>query len=388
MNKTQLSICILSIFFLLSCKQKEEDSTAQYIKDLVEIKKTSFPIDENTYYLSKRIFQFEEDGKEFLFFGNLEKKQYEILIYDITKQNLHKRIPLMKQGPNGIPSITGCKPFDDSKTIMIFQHSASRLYTINDKGEILTRHSVKLPDGRFTYCEDGFSYFYNPSFCLDSIVYLFHSLEKPNMTKEDWKNLSMFSYLNLKSGKTGVTSIHYPSIFGGEIKNPAGGHRFTYDYNYKQGKLVCSFTIYDSLMVSDDLKQVRWYNGKSRYMKSVRPKLEEANGGIQALVKMKERGKYHNVMYDKYRDVYYRFVELPYELQKNESPYGDQYAREFSVIIFDKDFNIIGETKFPGNKYFYKMSFVGRDGLYISENNTANPEFDEDKLVFACFKVE
>ena len=34
------------------------------------------------------------------------------------------------------------------------------------------------------------------------------------------------------------------------------------------------------------------------------------------------------------------------------------------------------------------MSFVGRDGLYISENNLANPKFDEDKLVFACFTLE
>ena len=93
-------------------------------------------------------------------------------------------------------------------------------------------------------------------------------------------------------------------------------------------------------------------------------------------------------MYDKYRDVYYRFVELPYELKQNESPFDDPKGREFSIIIIDKDFNIIGETKFPGNKYFYKMSFVGRDGLYISENNLANPEFDEDKLVFACFKLE
>ena len=41
-----------------------------------------------------------------------------------------------------------------------------------------------------------------------------------------------------------------------------------------------------------------------------------------------------------------------------------------------------------GNKYFYKMSFVSRDGLYISENNLANPEFDEEKLIFACFKLE
>ena len=123
-------------------------------------------------------------------------------------------------------------------------------------------------------------------------------------------------------------------------------------------------------------------------MESIRPILYEASGGIQSLAKLKERGKYHNFMYDKYRNVYYRIAELPYEFKQNESPFDDPRGREFSIIIFDKDFNIIGETKFPGNKYFYKMSFVGRDGLYISENNLANPEFDEDKLVFACFKLE
>jgi hypothetical protein len=93
-------------------------------------------------------------------------------------------------------------------------------------------------------------------------------------------------------------------------------------------------------------------------------------------------------MYDKYRNVYYRFVEHPCELAKDEGYMDEPKAREFSVIILDKDFQIIGETKFPGNKYFIRMSFVGRDGLYISENNLANPDFDEDKLVFACFKLE
>ena len=34
------------------------------------------------------------------------------------------------------------------------------------------------------------------------------------------------------------------------------------------------------------------------------------------------------------------------------------------------------------------MSFVGREGLYISENNLENPQFDENKLVFTCFKIK
>ena len=63
-------------------------------------------------------------------------------------------------------------------------------------------------------------------------------------------------------------------------------------------------------------------------------------------------------------------------------------GKEFSVIVLNADFEIIGETKFPGKKYFYKMSFVGREGLYISENNLENPQFDENKLVFTCFKIK
>ena len=58
------------------------------------------------------------------------------------------------------------------------------------------------------------------------------------------------------------------------------------------------------------------------------------------------------------------------------------------VIVLNADFEIIGETKFPGKKYFYKMSFVGREGLYISENNLENPQFDENKLVFTRFKIK
>ena len=372
----------------LSCQQKADVSNARYIKDLVETHKLTLPVDENTYYMSKSMFQFEENSKEYLYFGNFQKRQYEILIYDLENHNLYKRIPLLKEGPNGVPSISGCKPFEDSNTYFLFQHHLRRLSIINDQGELLRYYPVKLPEGQFTHYDDGWSYFFNPSFCVDSVVYFRHGLNKAQMKTHEWKDVSMFTYLNMKNGEVGPLPLHYPSIFDHDVENPAGGFKFSYDYNYEQNKLVCSFTGYDSLMVSDDLQNVRWYNGKSRYMESIRPILYEASGGIQSLAKLKERGKYHNLMYDRYRDVYYRIAELPYEFKQNESPFDDPRGREFSIIIFDKDFNIIGETKFPGNKYFYKMSFVGRDGLYISENNLANPEFDEDKLVFACFKLE
>ena len=116
---------------------------------------------------------------------------------------------------------------------------------------------------------------------------------------------------------------------------------------------------------------------------------EGPNGVPNALIMYMEKPKYFHMMYDRYRNVYYRFAEMPCKLAKDETPYDNfaPKAREFSVIILNDKFDIIGETKFPGNKYFYRMSFVGKDGLYISENNFANPEFDENKLVFSCFKL-
>ena len=66
----------------------------------------------------------------------------------------------------------------------------------------------------------------------------------------------------------------------------------------------------------------------------------------------------------------------------NIKPFSNNPHQSFSIIILNKDYEIIGETKFPGNTYAHHLCFVGKKGLYISENNENNPQFDENKLVF------
>lgn len=291
MHKLLIVVSIVSMFCLLSCQQKADISTARYIKDLVVSKKLILPADENTYYMSRSMFQLEEDDREYLYFGNFEKRQYEILVYDLECRRLYKRIPLTREGPNAILGMRGCKPFEGTKNYLLFEHVIKRVSIVDDRGEIRKRYFVKLPNGH-TRCDDGWSYFYNPSFCVDSVAYFSHGMNKPQMKMHEWKELSMFTYLNLKNGEVGSLPLYYPSIFDQDVENPAGGEGFSYDYNYTQNRLVCSFTGYDSLMISDDLRNVRWKDGKSRYMKSIRAKLEEASEGVQALAKLKERGAY------------------------------------------------------------------------------------------------
>ena len=386
MKKEHTLLITISILCLCSCQTKTEKPSATYDIGLVEAKKITLPIDEKTYFLSKSIFQFEEDGKEYLHFENSRKGMYEIVTFDLDKQDVHHRLPIQPEGPNGIPAMYGSKPYPDSKNYLIFQGMAFRISQMDGNGNVIRNYQLKSP-GRFvrvilsTFC-------YFPSFVRDSVLYFDQPVA--SRKKRNLDNYPLFAGLDLRTGELGFAPLYFPTTFKGDYSHITSGDRFTYDYNYKEDRLVCSFIESDSIMVTDDLSNVKWYNAKSLFLNSMTPYLNDMEEDVNDIIRYEEAPKYWHLMYDKYRDVYYRFAEMPCELAKDEDPYDEftPKAREFTVIILDKDFRIIGETKFPGNKYFYKMSFVGRDGLYISENNPANPEFDEDKLVFACFKLE
>ena len=383
--KLLLLIGLCAICF--SCQTNTKQAEPLYVKGLAEAKKITFPIDEDTYYHSRYMFQFEEGKNELLVFQNTEKGTHKIIVFDISNQKVFKEIPIRREGPNGISRLNGCYPFFDSQTFLLFQNSVNKTSVYTDQGEILKNYSIRHSDKTFT-TNIITSNLYHPCFIKDSILYLANDDIHQRMKKGDWQRSHLFRAQDLRTEELWKLPFVYPSVFNMEVKNPSGGYEYSYDFNHKDNVLVCSFCGYDSIMVTDDMKNARWYNGKSRYLKTLHPVVGESADGFEWIGKQKQSGEYWHFMYDKYRDVYYRLVEHPCELGPGEYPMDEPKAREFSVIIFDKDFNIIGETKFPGNKYFYKMSFVGRDGLYISGNNLANPDFDENKLVFACFKLE
>ena len=390
MNNIYWLIIGINFFVLSSCQSKSGRLDPIYCTELKELKKISLPVDENTYYLSKSIFHFEDQGKEFLSFGNQSKRQYatEIIIYDLNSQDIYKRFPLLREGPNAIPAAYGAVPLGSPDVFIYYQNNMRKITLSDGDGQVIRRYQIVSPDGKPVYIPEGLSYAHYPSFMIDSVIYFAQRSGKPSVMRNEWKTIPMFAMMNLKDGKISRSSLCFPSIFDMDVKDITTGNEFVYDYNYKDKRLVCAFIEFDSLLVTDDMKNVRWYNGKSRYLKKMRPILKEGVDGFMGIKEAVEAASYSHIMYDKYRDIYFRFAEMPCELGANEYVYNDAKAREFSVIIFDKDFRIIGETKFPGNKYFYKMSFIGRDGLYISENNEANPEFDENKLVFACFGLQ
>ena len=80
-------------------------------------------------------------------------------------------------------------------------------------------------------------------------VFLRQEILKPDMKKEDWPRTHMFASQDLRTGEVKWIPIFYPPIFKEEYDNIAGGYGFSYEYNYKESRLVCGFFGYDSLMV-------------------------------------------------------------------------------------------------------------------------------------------
>lgn len=63
------------------------------------------------------------------------------------------------------------------------------------------------------------------------------------------------------------------------------------------------------------------------------------------------------------------------------------WKEKFSVIILNKDFQIIGETLFPESIYNSYVFFVHKDGLYISRDYQMIYGQSEDYMTFELFNL-
>lgn len=386
---------LLPLFLLIiSCGKKQSVSFDNQVS-LAGSDTLVFLLDNSTYYVSKAIFQFEDNGKEYLLFQNDRNRgKPRFIIFDMEQRNVFKSVPLYEEGPNGIAALSGGWPLDMNHFLVTAR--SPYCYMVDDSGNIIKRIKIwnydKEAKGKMfeNYCTSIFySYYSSPAIIKDSLLFFDQADVGYPRKPEDWKNISMFAYANLNSGKMAKTELKYPSIFEEEEVWAAKSYSPEFSYAYTGEDVAMSFYQYDSIFVSSDFKHLRAYNAKSRYFPHVRPELYNTYKGV--LVWLQEaylKHRYHHLLYDKYRDVFYRFALQPYQFPKGKLPTGEASGQEFSIVILNNKYEIIGETRFPGNTYLYRMCFVGKKGLYLSLNNQENPCFDEDKLMFRCFTLQ
>lgn len=197
---------------------------------------------------------------------------------------------------------------------------------------------------------------------------------------ENGENRLTLCMVDTTSGQVSAY-IPYPDVY--RDQNWGGGlFRWVYmTYNPTSDRVIMSFPA-DHFIYEVDLQDfsTRSYYAGSKYI----DKTESLNrskrlplGSEGKIRHFAETNSYSRILYDPYRNVYYRIAEQATRYDEMKG-----WKKPVSVIVMDSTFRIIGESLVedsfsPGYRY---TLFVDRNGLQFQQKS------DEDHLIFQTYK--
>ncbi|GHT88308.1 hypothetical protein FACS189474_3320 [Bacteroidia bacterium] len=351
-------------------------------------KKLIYTIDDNIDYIIQALFPFvDKDGKKYLTFQN--RSQSEILFYEIDSPDCLFRLKIEREGPDGVPALLGyhIKNLDE---IYLTSVGIPQITKVDSTGKILQKIMYgKTDEGKDlvpTFSSKLMSY--TPLVIIDNKFY-FTQNPMPGKTIETWP---VSGYVDTTTNSVKALPLTFPPLIDSdEIYTTGLGAEFAFSRCFNGSDFVYSFYFQDDIIIaSPDHNQIRYIQTKSKYMDKINDLHEKRpSDALLGAKRLCEAPFYGNLLYDNYRNIYYRVVYPETEMEDNENyiELWQSGRKRFSIIILDKDFNIIGETLFPDYTYKSMVMFVEKDGLYICDSHVKNPEFDEDILSFQCFEL-
>lgn len=350
-----------------------------------QIKK--IPIDDNTSIdcLSMFYYRDEKSKKEYLTYLNSYKN--EIQFYDLKSQELEKKVLIAKDGPNGIGKVSGFKVITQDS--IYITSSGYTIHLVNSKGEIINKYSYKKTfNGGFPSQFMSISRVYQPLVIKHEKLYIpqmliFEESFLPKVQNSPSPNAQICLVAD-KSGHNEYLPMRHP------LAKEAGLDNIMYSREFDGNNFVYSFFSDPNIYVTNDHINVDKYFTPSRYIKEIKYVKYKSMPSIQKVMSdFASSSSYQNIVYDPYRKLYYRFVKLPDNYEKEDDIKRlVKYPQNFSIIVMDNAINVIGETKLPSKTYEYTNFFVSEDGLYLSINHIDNPKIDINHLQFELIKVQ
>lgn len=148
-----------------------------------------------------------------------------------------------------------------------------------------------------------------------------------------------------------------------------------------QKKILYSLAMKDSILEYDIKSQKnRRILMKSNYLgnedKMIPKDIPDPtfSGTREDVIQYLEKPHYGEIIFDKYRNVYYRFISKGYK------------KRISYLNIYDNKYQKIGETKLPKEYFAGAGSFVTKDGLYLRKSEL-NHNHNESSIIFNLFKL-
>lgn len=371
------SILCGCLCLLAACRPNRKADPDQYALKASDTQ-LAFPLDENTRsYIFSLVIYSEPGGEEYLVFKNGTISQ--LLFYKMKTQQLYKKITCELRGPDAVPKFGGFFIRNMNEIYLSNSHQ-SGLSLIDGEGKRMKLYQAKTKNGKTVETTSASTGMLIHEF--DHKLYIPLSLTREYGEEVKFQKSPLCATLNLENDEFELL----PATYFDAIQREGEDLIIEYFSRCTNGKqFIYSFWEGEDLYVTDlnhtSLKRIK---AKSKYLPTLQFKSQEFSWASPDNYKDLEAPRYGNILYDPYRKVYYRVAFPPVEIEKgiNGFDLGACGGKNFSILILNKDFEIIGETLMPDYTYNPRLWFVRKDGLYISESHLINPNFDENKLCF------
>lgn len=392
MKQNALFIFLLLVIFSCSIKNKNTQSikdeslityfetNKKYKKQLVETAEKAFPLDSVSQYVNQ-MFSFHEI-KDSLYLSFLNEYNNTIYLYNYETEKLYKKINFPKEGPNSSPKMTGyyIHNFD---SIFTFRYIVGSIRLFNKNKELIK----KLNTGQFINDKINENFpvldisILNHSYYINDHIYLTGYLKGTDKTnihaKINLQTDSISYHLNYPTKHYKREGIVHPDYY-----------KFYHTYNPNTKKFYYSFKadfeIYESSLKLDGF-DTSYFAGSDYFDEfSIDYNLDRWRIEGDRQKTYYTTPEYEGIVYDKYRNIYYRYAYLPKSIEEYKNVNKNKFKTP-SIIVLDENFNKICETLLPTNEYTPQISFVSPDGLCVGKFEKSMD--NEDFMYFAILNL-
>lgn len=318
----------------------------------------------------------------------LNKYNNSISFYDYSTEAFFKKVTFNRKGPDAIQTPMGYY-IKSTDSIYIYNKILTQVVLVNDKSTVLKRISLRGKGNEKTWVINYPQYLPRTitPFIETSGELLLPGMHVTSIPKSIISSFKFTARIDLKTQNVRFSYAYPSNIYGLDSNWPVWGFTQVFAALHPDGdKLIFSFPVSHDLYIADlkSEKYTRVYAG-SNFAGTInsldrKPKKTTDKMGSTHFT---QQDTYAAIIYDKYRDVYYRFLlnGIPGAMVKTS-----WREKPVTIIVMDKDFNYLGETTIgKGDKeWYWQNSFVTKEGLnveYIEKDS-------EDYLTLKIFAIK
>lgn len=379
--RRQIILSYISLIFISSCNFSQNLQVPEN-QFLVKTKSLRLPLDEKSTY-EFYIYQIVRDTLLVL-----NQVNYSLDFYSLTEQKLIHRIPVEREGVNGLERLNTFY-YHNADSIFLFPQFLLKNSLIVDlSGNIVDR----IKHNEFNSDIDGLiNHVGTPS--VPSILFgnELHFSVYPllDASLQDGNFITEHS-LNLISGDfTSYTYVKKPNVFHDQ--------RWI-EETFKRVKIGPE-EWYFSWNLSDTVYHIKGENGV--LIESIPiPMNGEISTKPQPVPKDKYKEKWPKMMSEGYvygrilldleKNIIHRirFLPLVESKTKNSDIINIYLSKDFEILTYNLNGEFFGSTKFKAGIYDPLVPFLGPDGIYLPRIHPNYKNLNEDEIVYDVFSAK